>query len=55
MPNAEFDTFYIGLQKEPKWGHLRDLHHALKLSRKPLLWGSYSFKKLGKHVEVRNI
>ncbi|KAK8964895.1 Beta-galactosidase 11 [Platanthera guangdongensis] len=42
-----------GLQKEPKWGHLRDLHQALKLSRKPLLWGSYSFQKLGKHIEAR--
>ncbi|PKU64525.1 Beta-galactosidase 11 [Dendrobium catenatum] len=42
-----------GLQKQPKWGHLKDLHRALKLSKKPLLWGSYSFRKLGKDVEAR--
>ncbi|KAK4424050.1 Beta-galactosidase 14 [Sesamum alatum] len=27
-----------GLKREPKFGHLRDLHRALKLSKKPLLF-----------------
>ncbi|KAJ3692808.1 hypothetical protein LUZ60_011903 [Juncus effusus] len=43
---APLDEF--GLQKEPKWGHLRDLHHALRLCRKGLLWGKTSFQPLGK-------
>ncbi|XP_072972275.1 beta-galactosidase 11-like [Typha angustifolia] len=42
-----------GLKKEPKWGHLRDLHHALKLCRKGLLWGSYSVEELGHGYEAR--
>ncbi|XP_039138948.1 beta-galactosidase 11-like [Dioscorea cayenensis subsp. rotundata] len=41
-----------GLQKEPKWGHLKDLHHALALSRKALLWGVPSKQKLGQDVEA---
>lgn len=43
---------FTGLQKEPKWGHLKDLHHALALSRKALLWGVPSKQKLGQDVEV---
>ncbi|XP_042415472.1 beta-galactosidase 11-like [Zingiber officinale] len=42
-----------GLPKEPKKGHLRDLHAALKLSRKGLLWGSYSLQKFGAGLEAR--
>ncbi|GAB2218059.1 hypothetical protein Droror1_Dr00001276 [Drosera rotundifolia] len=37
--DAPLDEF--GLVREPKWGHLRDLHYALALSRKALLWGRY--------------
>ncbi|XP_072979925.1 beta-galactosidase 11-like [Typha angustifolia] len=48
---APLDEF--GLQKEPKWGHLRDLHHALKLCRKGLLWGVYSSQQLGHGYEAR--
>ncbi|KAH0451883.1 hypothetical protein IEQ34_019182 [Dendrobium chrysotoxum] len=42
-----------GLPKQPKWGHLKDLHQALKLSRKAMLWGTYSFLSLGKGFEAR--
>ncbi|ONK55389.1 uncharacterized protein A4U43_UnF3990 [Asparagus officinalis] len=42
-----------GLLKEPKWGHLRDLHHALKLSQKALLEGEYSNETLGVELEAR--
>lgn len=42
-----------GLPKEPKRGHLRDLHAALKLCRKGLLWGSYSLQKFGNGLEAR--
>jgi hypothetical protein len=42
-----------GLYKEPKWGHLRDLHQALKLCKKALLWGTMSTQPLGKQLEAR--
>ncbi|XP_078173260.1 beta-galactosidase 11-like [Carex rostrata] len=42
-----------GLYKEPKWGHLRDLHHALRLCRKGLLWGTTSVQNIGKDFEIR--
>lgn len=44
--------FSLGLQREPKWGHLRDLHHALRLCRKPLFTGFHGVEKLGKQKEV---
>ncbi|KAJ3692809.1 hypothetical protein LUZ60_011904 [Juncus effusus] len=48
---APLDEF--GMQKEPKWGHLRDLHHAIRLCRKGLLWGVSSYQVLGKGLEAR--
>nr|CAD1830526.1 unnamed protein product [Ananas comosus var. bracteatus] len=48
---APLDEF--GLYKEPKWGHLRDLHHALRLCRKGLLWGSYSVQYVGNGFDIR--
>nr|DAD41658.1 TPA_asm: hypothetical protein HUJ06_015981 [Nelumbo nucifera] len=42
-----------GLQKDPKWGHLRDLHAALRLCKKALLWGTPSVQKLENGVEAR--
>ncbi|XP_062114677.1 beta-galactosidase 11-like [Humulus lupulus] len=42
-----------GLQREPKWSHLRDLHKALNLCKKALLWGTPGVQRLGKHTEVR--
>ena len=41
-----------GMYKEPKWGHLRDLHQALRLCKKALLWGNPSTQPLGKLYEV---
>uniref|UniRef100_A0A0E0LXQ1 Beta-galactosidase n=1 Tax=Oryza punctata TaxID=4537 RepID=A0A0E0LXQ1_ORYPU len=48
---APLDEF--GLYKEPKWGHLKDLHHALRLCKKALLWGNPSVQPLGKLYEAR--
>ncbi|PKA66373.1 Beta-galactosidase 13 [Apostasia shenzhenica] len=48
--NGTLVNYYM---KEPKWGHLKDLHQALKLSQKAILWGSYSVLPLGKDVEAR--
>lgn len=41
-----------GLQREPKWGHLRDLHRALRLSKKALLWGARSIQRVENDVEI---
>ncbi|KAK1394870.1 Beta-galactosidase [Heracleum sosnowskyi] len=41
-----------GLLREPKWGHLRDVHRALRLSKKALFWGQMSSKRIGKYVEI---
>ncbi|KAL7125494.1 hypothetical protein ABFS83_14G120600 [Erythranthe nasuta] len=47
---APLDEF--GLKREPKFGHLRDLHRALRLSKKPLLWGTQNVQKLSKDLEI---
>lgn len=42
-----------GLQREPKWSHLKDLHKALNLAKKPLLNGvSRPAELLAHDVEV---
>ncbi|WCJ39872.1 beta-galactosidase 11 [Euphorbia peplus] len=48
---APLDEF--GLVREPKYGHLRDLHNAIKLSKKALLFGSPVTEKLGPDQEAR--
>ncbi|KAK3124088.1 hypothetical protein QOZ80_8AG0640270 [Eleusine coracana subsp. coracana] len=48
---APLDEF--GLYKEPKWGHLRDLHQALRLCKKALLWGTATTQPLVENVEAR--
>ncbi|KAL8556439.1 hypothetical protein ACS0TY_004040 [Phlomoides rotata] len=47
---APLDEF--GLMRDPKFGHLKDLHKALRLSKKPLLWGAPSVQKIGNNLEV---
>ncbi|WOK94685.1 hypothetical protein Cni_G03390 [Canna indica] len=42
-----------GLQKEPKYGHLRDLHQALRLCSKGLLKGTPSVQDFGNGFEAR--
>ncbi|XP_022762273.1 beta-galactosidase 13-like [Durio zibethinus] len=42
-----------GLQRDPKWGHLKDVHKALNLCKKALFWGSPVVEKLGPDQEVR--
>ncbi|KHN41883.1 3-isopropylmalate dehydrogenase, chloroplastic [Glycine soja] len=39
MMEAPLDEY--GLPKEPKWGHLRALHAALKLCQRSLQWGEF--------------
>lgn len=44
--------FDIGLLNQPKWGHLKDLHRAIKLSEPALLYGVPSVTPLGNFQEV---
>ncbi|BBG92361.1 hypothetical protein Prudu_000079 [Prunus dulcis] len=41
-----------GLPRDPKWSHLRDLHKALRLSRKSMLWGVPGVQKMSADTEV---
>ncbi|MCD9642803.1 beta-galactosidase [Datura stramonium] len=47
---APLDEF--GLKREPKWSHLRDLHRALRLSRRALLWGTPTVQKISEDLEI---
>ncbi|CAD5329984.1 unnamed protein product [Arabidopsis thaliana] len=49
--DAPLDEY--GLEKEPKYGHLKHLHNALNLCKKPLLWGQPKTEKPGKDTEIR--
>ena len=42
----------LGLERDPKWGHLKDVHKALNLCKKALFWGSPVVEKLGPDQEV---
>ncbi|CAH8305571.1 unnamed protein product [Eruca vesicaria subsp. sativa] len=42
-----------GLEKEPKYGHLKHVHRALELCKKALLWGRSRSQRLGPDTEVR--
>ncbi|XP_043703285.1 beta-galactosidase 6-like [Telopea speciosissima] len=41
-----------GLIRQPKWGHLKELHAAVKLCSTPLLWGTYTNFSLGELQEA---
>uniref|UniRef100_M1A6P4 Beta-galactosidase n=1 Tax=Solanum tuberosum TaxID=4113 RepID=M1A6P4_SOLTU len=47
---APLDEF--GLMRDPKWSHLRDLHRALRLSRRALLWGTPTVQKINQDLEI---
>ncbi|KAJ8572203.1 hypothetical protein K7X08_008714 [Anisodus acutangulus] len=47
---APLDEF--GLMRDPKWSHLRDLHRALRLSRRALLWGTPTVQKISEDLEI---
>ncbi|MED6124886.1 beta-galactosidase [Stylosanthes scabra] len=54
-PAAYYDEAPLdeyGMTKEPKWGHLRDLHRALNLCKKPLLVGKPTIQKLNQFHEI---
>ena len=45
---------YPGMQKEPKFGHLRDLHNIIRSYQKAFLEGKQSFEQLAHGYEVGN-
>lgn len=48
-----FLSSYLGLLSEPKWGHLKDLHAAIKLCESALVAvDSPQYIKLGPKQEV---
>ncbi|KAJ4889184.1 Beta-galactosidase 13 [Raphanus sativus] len=49
--DAPLDEF--GLEREPKYGHLKHLHNALNLCKKALLWGHSRTEKPSKDTEIR--
>ena len=44
---------YVGLLRQPKWGHLKDLHRAIKLSEPALVSGDPTVTSLGNYQEVK--
>lgn len=47
-----YHIFTAGLTREPKWGHLKELHAAVKLCSTPLITGTKSNFSLGQSLEV---
>lgn len=54
--NSHFIYLYIyiflGLIRQPKWGHLKELHAAIKFCSATLLQGVRTNFSLGQHQEV---
>jgi hypothetical protein len=41
-----------GLVRQPKWGHLRDVHKAIKMCEPALIATDPSYMSLGQNAEV---
>ncbi|KAK1311338.1 Beta-galactosidase 3 [Acorus calamus] len=52
LENAYFLTNLAGLIREPKYGHLRDLHKAIKLSEKALVNADATITSLGSYQQA---
>lgn len=39
--------------RQPKWGHLKDVHKAIKLCEKAMLATDPTYTSLGSNLEVR--
>ncbi|KAL3618252.1 hypothetical protein CASFOL_038573 [Castilleja foliolosa] len=48
--DAPIDEY--GLLRQPKWGHLKDLHRAIKICEEALVSGNRNVKQLGKSQEA---
>lgn len=52
---SDFPCSFLGLPREPKWGHMRDLHKAIKLCEPALVSVDPTVTWLGKNQEVRSL
>lgn len=43
---------FAGFIRQPKWGHLQDLHMAIKQCEEYLVNGDYAHQSLGINLEV---
>lgn len=43
---------YAGLLRQPKWGHLRDLHKAIKQAEPALVSGDPTIQSIGNYEKV---
>lgn len=43
---------YAGLLRQPKWGHLKDLHRAIKLCEPALVSADPKVTQLGNYAQV---
>ena len=50
-----FPFVFLGLIRQPKWGHLKDLHKAIKMCEAALVSGDPIVTSLGSSQEVRMI
>lgn len=46
------DISYAGFIRQPKWGHLRDLHMAIKQCEEYLVNADPTHQSLGTNLEV---
>lgn len=52
IKSQRFIIRYVGLKREAKWGHLKDLHRAIKLCEPVLVNGDPSVISLGNYQKV---
>lgn len=52
MSDFAFYVYVSGLLRQPKWGHLRDLHRAIKLCEKALVATDPTITSPGPNLEV---
>lgn len=55
LSDQKFHNFITGFLRQPKWGHLRDLHKAIKLCEEYLISSDPNHQPLGHNLEVFNM
>jgi hypothetical protein len=47
-----YEVYISGMLRQPKWGHLRDLHRAIKQAEPALVSGDPTIQSLGNYEKV---
>lgn len=55
MKFSTFSVYIAGLLRQPKWGHLKDLHKAIKLCEAALIATDPTITSLGTNLEVYSL